>query len=478
MFTRIKEEEAPHLSLEGKIGRKLDHYRKFNPIYNAFIPSSVNEDKIWEKTKRSVAKYSQNTPRPLEGLLISIKDNICVKDTRTTAGSKILSNFDSTYESTVTERLWKAGAIYMGKTNMDEFGMGSATLTSYYGESSNPYNTDYVCGGSSGGSAISVAKNMCYASIGTDTGGSIRQPAAFCGIVGLKPTYGRCSRWGVIAYASSFDTVGVMAESVRDTALILETIAGDDLDDSTSSNIPVRFYSKYVDKDIKGLRIGVIKSLSFEDTQFGKKEKDRIQNLLSQFAHAGCVIKEVEIPHIQHSLPIYYILACAEASSNLARYDGVKYGLRVPGEDYHALVTNTRSEGFGDEVKKRILGGTFVLSSGYYDAYYTKASQVRNLLKQETKSVFEEVDVLFSPVTPSYPFTKESYKNQSVEEKYRQDQFTVFSNLVGIPALSIPLKLKNEDTFPFSFQLMGKWFDEMTLFQLGHFFQTQLLSTV
>ena len=461
-----------------------DNYKSFNDELKAFVSMASRSD-LHGQACDAQERYNSKEARKLEGLLIGVKDNFCTKDFLTTAGSKYLSEFQPPYESTVTARIREAGGIIMGKTNMDEFGMGSATLNSYFGETSSPINVDLVAGGSSGGSACAVAKNMCHAAIGSDTGGSVRQPAAFCGLIGLKPTYGRVSRYGLISYASSFDTPGIINKNIYDMAAILEVIAGEDPNDSTCSCLPVPKYTEGLDKycrsqdlGLDGLRVGIVKGFSFEETFYEGDEKEELNKILSYLeSKRGFQVKHISIPYLEYSLPVYYILACAEASSNLARYDGVRYGKRVEGETLAEMYINTRSDGLGDEVKRRILCGTYVLSSGYKDAYYDKASKVRNLITNHVEKAFEEVDVILSPVTPTYPFRKDAYK-EKVSEVYQEDKFTVLANLTGLPALSFPIFTKNErrsevyghekDVYtPFSVQLMGKRWDELTLLRLG-----------
>jgi len=381
-------------------------------------------------------------PRPLEGIPFTVKDNFCTDGIRTTAGSRMLAEFVPPYEASVTKRLWKAGAVMLGKTNMDEFGMGSSTTSSYFGPTTNPVAerlglADIVPGGSSGGSAAAVAADMCLASLGTDTGGSIRQPASFCGIVGMKPTYGLCSRWGIISYASSLDQAGVLAKTPKDAAITLNVIAGEDPLDSTSFTGTYPDFEVGLGKDIKGKKVGIPKeflhSQNTAHTQIVWDELERKSNL-HQFE-----IVEVSLPNIPYALQAYYVIALSEASSNLARYDGVRYGHRAENvESLEELYEKTRSEGFGEEVKRRIMLGTYCLSAGHYDQYYQRACKIRTLIKQDFDRSLETVDVLTWPTTPSSAFSSKQHTNDPVE-MYLQDIFTVPVNLAGIPAMSIPV---------------------------------------
>jgi aspartyl-tRNA(Asn)/glutamyl-tRNA(Gln) amidotransferase subunit A len=387
-----------------------------------------------------------------------VKDLFCTKDVLTTAGSRILGNFKPTYESTVTTKCWQAGGVMMGKTNMDEFAMGSATTSSCHGPTINPWGKNLVPGGSSGGSSAAVAAGLAPFALGTDTGGSIRQPASFCGIVGIKPTYGRCSRWGVVAFASSLDQAGVFTRTVRDAAIALTAICGHDPKDSTSSPLAVPDFEKAIAAGVKGKKVGIPKEYRVEGTHAEILALwDKGAQLLKE---AGAEIVEVSLPHTKYALPTYYIIAPAEASSNLARYDGVRYGLRVAekGDSLDAMYMKTRAAGFGDEVKRRILIGTYVLSAGYYDAYYKKAQRVRYLIAQDFKKAFEKVDVLLTPTAPSAAFAIGENESDPVT-MYLNDVFTVPASLAGLPGISIPGGL-NKDGLPLGLQLIGKAFDE------------------
>ena len=399
----------------------------------------------------------------LSGVPIAVKDLFCTKDVRTTAGSKILHNFIPTYESTVTSNLWSKGAFLLGKLNCDEFAMGSSNETSFFGNVVNPYGKQLVPGGSSGGSASALAAELTPATIGTDTGGSIRQPASFTGIVGLKPTYGRCSRWGIAAFASSLDQAGPMTKNVEDCALLLQAMSGYDPKDSTSVDVKVENYSSKLTENVKGLKIGIPNEYRVDNmpTEIDNLWKQGIDYLKD----AGAILKNISLPHTVYALPAYYIVAPAEASSNLARYDGVKYGHRAKGKNLIEMYENTRSEGFGDEVKRRILIGTYVLSSGYYDAYYLKAQKVRQLIKNDFDKVFSDVDAILTPSTPSSAF-KIGDKTDDPVSMYLNDIFTVPVNLSGLPAISVPAGY-DENNLPLGLQIIGKAFDEQTILNLS-----------
>ena len=399
----------------------------------------------------------------LSGVPIAVKDLFCTKNVKTTAGSKILHNFIPTYESTITNNLWSQGAFLLGKLNCDEFAMGSSNETSFFGKVTNPYGEKLVPGGSSGGSASALAAELTPATIGTDTGGSIRQPASFTGTVGLKPTYGRCSRWGIVAFASSLDQAGPMTKNVHDCALLLQAMSGYDPKDSTSINTKVdNYFSKLTDK-VKGLKIGIPKEYRVDNMP---KEIDELWKIgIDYLKDAGAIIKNISLPHTKYALPAYYIVAPAEASSNLARYDGVKYGHRAKGKNLIEMYENTRSEGFGDEVKRRILIGTYVLSSGYYDAYYLKAQKVRQLIKGDFDKAFKDVDAILTPSTPSSAF-KIGDKTDDPVSMYLNDIFTVPVNLSGLPAISVPAG-HDKNNLPLGLQLIGKAFDEQTILNLS-----------
>ncbi len=397
------------------------------------------------------------------GVPLAVKDLFCTKNVKTTAGSKMLHNFIPTYESTVTNNLWSQGAFLLGKLNCDEFAMGSSNETSFFGNVTNPYGNKIVPGGSSGGSASALAAGLTPATIGTDTGGSIRQPASFTGTVGLKPTYGRCSRWGIVAFASSLDQAGPMTKNVEDCALLLQAMSGYDPKDSTSIDTKVNNYSAKLSENVKGLKIGIPKEYRVDNMP---KEIDVLwKKGIDYLKDAGAIIKNISLPHTMFALPAYYIVAPAEASSNLARYDGVKYGHRAKGKNLIEMYENTRSEGFGDEVKRRILIGTYVLSSGYYDAYYLKAQKVRQLIKNDFDKVFGEVDAILTPSTPNSAFKIGDKSNDPVS-MYLNDIFTVPVNLSGLPAISVPAGY-DKNKLPLGLQLIGKAFDEQTILNLS-----------
>jgi aspartyl-tRNA(Asn)/glutamyl-tRNA(Gln) amidotransferase subunit A len=420
--------------------------------------------------KASDARIAKGEAGPLEGIPLAIKDLFCTQGVRTTACSHILDNFVPTYESTVSGQLWRDGAVLLGKTNNDEFAMGSSNETSFMGAVTSPWrrkgsNTPLVPGGSSGGSAAAVAAHLALGATGTDTGGSIRQPAAFTGIVGLKPTYGRCSRWGVVAFASSLDQAGPFARTVRDAAIMLRSMAGYDPKDTTSVDVPVPDYEAAVGQSVKGRRIGIPKEYRID----GMPEE--IERLWQQgrewLEAAGAELVEVSLPHTKYALPAYYIVAPAEASSNLARYDGVRYGLRVPGRDIIGMYEGTRAEGFGKEVRRRIMIGTYVLSAGYYDAYYLQAQKVRTLIKQDFEACFAQgIDAMLTPATPSAAFGVGEKGGADPIEMYLNDVFTVTVNMAGLPGIAVPAGLDGQG-LPLGLQLIGRPFDEETLFSLG-----------
>ncbi len=436
----------------------IDNEKKSKKL-NSFITTNFDEAIIKSQTFDKKKNYSGL----LAGVPLAVKDLFCTKNIKTTAGSKILNNFFPTYESTVTANLWSEGAFLLGKLNCDEFAMGSSNETSFFGNVINPYGDKLVPGGSSGGSAAALASNLTPATIGTDTGGSIRQPASFTGTVGLKPTYGRCSRWGIVAFASSLDQAGPMTQNVEDCALLLQAISSYDPKDSTSVNVKVDNYSENLTDNIKGLKIGIPKEYRVENMP------DEIDILwkkgVEYLKDAGAIIKDITLPHTMYALPAYYIVAPAEASSNLARYDGVKYGHRAKGKNLIEMYENTRSEGFGDEVKRRILIGTYVLSSGYYDAYYIKAQKVRQLIKKDFDESFNEIDAVLTPSTPSSAFKVGDKKDDPIS-MYLNDVFTVPVNLAGLPAISVPAGLDKKN-LPLGLQLIGKPFQEQTILNLS-----------
>ena len=428
---------------------------------NAFVTNAF--DYALDKAKNFDKNPNLNCLLP--GIPLAVKDLFCTEGVRTTAGSKMLENFIPNYESTVTNNLWSEGAFLLGKLNCDEYAMGSSNETSYFGNVINPLKDNVVPGGSSGGSAAAVCANLTPATIGTDTGGSIRQPASFTGTVGLKPTYGLCSRWGIVAFASSLDQAGPMTKNVSDCALMLEAMVGFDPKDSTSINKKKENYSKNLSKDIKGLKIGIPKEYRVDGMPSQIEELwDKGKKILKE---EGAEIIDISLPHTEYALPTYYIVAPAEASSNLARYDGVKYGFRSSkGANLIEMYENTRSEGFGDEVKRRILIGTYVLSSGYYDAYYLKAQKVRQLIKRDFDQSFKNVDAILTPSTPSSAFQIGEKKDDPIS-MYLNDVFTVPVNLAGVPAISIPAGL-DKNKLPLGLQLIGKPLAEQTLLNIAY----------
>src|SRR5919106_3819465 len=407
--------------------------------------------------------------RPLEGVVLAIKDLFCTEGILTTAGSRILHNFVPPYESTVSGNLWRAGAVLLGKTNLDEFAMGSSNVTSWFGPVTNPWTAagaeqPLVPGGSSGGSAAAVAAQLCLGAIGTDTGGSIRQPASLSGIVGMKPTYGRCSRFGIVAFASSLDQAGPLTRTVRDCAIMLQHMAGYDPNDSTCANVPMPDLEAALTGDVRGLRVGIPKEYRLEGTpaEITRLWQDGVEWLQA----AGCAMREISLPHTKYALPVYYIVNPAEASSNLARYDGMRYGLRVPGEDLIDTYEKTRAAGFGQEVRRRIMIGTYVLSAGYYDAYYLKAQKVRTLIKKDFEDCFAQgISAILTPATPSAAFGVGEKGGADPVEMYLNDIFTVTVNMAGLPGIAVPAG-KDAQGLPLGLQLIGRPFDEETLFSL------------
>ena len=425
----------------------------------------LQKDYALEMAKNSDKKINQGVAGPLEGIPIGVKDMFCTKGIKTTASSKILENFYPTYESTVTQNLWNDGAVMLGKLSCDEFAMGSSNENAAKGNVINPWSKTIPMspGGSSGGSAAAVASRSALAATGTDTGGSIRQPAAFCGITGLKPTYGRCSRWGIVAFSSSLDQAGPLTRTVSDAAIMLNSMAGYDNKDSTSANLEMPDLTSYLDKSIKGKKIGIPK----EYTQDGISEDivSFYETSIQFLKDSGAEIIPVSLPHTKYALPVYYIIAPAEASSNLARYDGVRYGTRKEAESLDDMYELTRGEGFGDEVQRRIMIGTYVLSSGYYDAYYLKAQKVRRLIKEDFDNTFENVDFLLTPSTPSTAF--ELGQKQDPLTMYLNDIFTVPASLAGLPGISIPVGL-DKAGLPVGIQLIANSFDEPNLISVAH----------
>ena len=438
---------------------------------NAFITETP--EKARAMAKASDEKLAKGEGGAMEGLPIGMKDLFCTEGVQSTAGSHILEGFTPTYESTVSQNLWDAGAVMLGKTNMDEFAMGSANITSYYGSVQNPYvktgtNDALVPGGSSGGSASAVAARAAIAATGTDTGGSIRQPAAFAGLVGFKPTYGRCSRWGIVAFASSLDQAGPMTRTVQDSAIMLGAMAGFDPKDSTSVNLPVPDYEAALTGDIRGMKIGVpaeyrVDGMPEEIEALWKQGIDMMKD-------AGAEVVDITLPHTKYALPTYYIVAPAEASSNLARYDGVRYGLRVEGKDLNEMYENTRGEGFGAEVQRRVLIGTYVLSAGYYDAYYLKAQKVRTRIADDFRDAWKQCDLILTPTTPSAAFGMHDRLDDPIA-MYLNDVFTVPASLAGLPGISVPAGV-DKDGLPLGLQLIGPAFGEETVLRAAGVLET------
>ncbi|MGC8928472.1 MAG: Asp-tRNA(Asn)/Glu-tRNA(Gln) amidotransferase subunit GatA [Myxococcota bacterium] len=448
----------------------IERAHRLNPLLNAFI--TVCEESALLEARNIDENLSKNKEdiRPLEGVPIAIKDIFVTQNVKTTCGSKILENFIPPFDSTVVKRLKDSGAIIFGKLNMDEFAMGSSNENSYFGAVRNPFSPDRTPGGSSGGSAAAVAAGMTPASIGTDTGGSIRQPAAFCGIIGMKPSYGRVSRYGMIAFASSLDQAGPMCRSVRDCAILLESIAGNDPKDSTTMSTPVPHYTEWINGDPSGIRIGVLKSEVYSGVNSDVMRA--YENVIKLFEKNDIPIEEIELPHMKYAVAVYYLIATSEASSNLSRYDGVRYGYRAG--DYDGLkdmYKKTRMEGFGDEVKRRIILGTFALSSGYYDAFFKKASQVRRLITNDFYRAFSRVNTILMPVTPDVAF-KLGERVSDPLTMYLSDIFTIPVNLAGLPAISMPATLSSEG-LPIGIQFIGKPFDEHSLLNVAAFYERE-----
>jgi aspartyl-tRNA(Asn)/glutamyl-tRNA(Gln) amidotransferase subunit A len=466
-FTSIKETSA-------KIKNKSISIKELNEVFIKRINENIdlnayiyfNEENI----QQQIASHL-NKDTLLNGIPIAIKDLFCTKMMPTTAASKILKNFHSPYESFVTQKLLDEGAIFLGKTNCDEFAMGSANTTSYFGNVINPLSPKdklLVPGGSSGGSAAAVAANLCLGATGTDTGGSIRQPASFCGIVGIKPTYGLCSRWGIVAFASSLDQAGILANNVEDAAILTQSIAGYDNKDSTSANVKIPNYNELINTDLTGKTVGIPIEYSVE----GIPEEISIvwQKAIKAFERGGVKVKKISLPHTKYALPTYYIIAPAEASSNLARYDGVKYGYRSKNvSSLDEMYEMTRREGFGKEVKRRILIGTYVLSAGYYDAYYLKAQKVRKLIANDFIEAFKDCDFILTPTTPSSAFQIGEKEDDPIK-MYLNDIFTVPASLSGIPGISIPFGISKKN-LPLGVQILSKHFDEQTLFNVAAYLE-------
>jgi aspartyl-tRNA(Asn)/glutamyl-tRNA(Gln) amidotransferase subunit A len=442
---------------------------KYNADLNAFILTTP--ERALEDAKRSDAKIAKGEAGAIEGIPVGVKDLFCTKGIRTTACSHILDNFIPPYESTITQNIWNAGGVMLGKLNMDQFAMGSANMTSYFGNVKNPWKSNaspekpLVPGGSSGGSSAAVAARMCPIALGTDTGGSIRQPASFTGIVGIKPTYGRCSRWGIVAFASSLDQAGPMTRTVRDAAIMLNVMCSFDTKDSTSSNLAVPDFEAALNADVRGKKIGIPKEYRMDGMD--AEVLASWERGAAMLKEAGAEIVDISLPHTKYALATYYVIAPAEASSNLSRYDGVRYGLRVnsPSGNLQEMYELTRAEGFGAEVKRRIMIGTYVLSAGYYDAYYKKAQKVRYLIAQDFNEAFKKVDAILTPTAPTAAFGFD-YKPSNPVEMYLNDVFTVPTSMAGLPGISVPAGL-NKDGLPLGLQLIGKSYDEQTVLNVA-----------
>lgn len=446
------------------IEKALDDAERLNPLLNSFL--SIERG---HALTRADALDQQTERLPLDGMTIAVKDNICTKGMQTTCGSRILAGYKAQYDATAIERLSGAGGIVIGKTNMDEFAMGSSNETSAFGPVKNPWNTERVPGGSSGGSAAAVASGVVRTALGSETGGSVRQPASLCGIVGLKPTYGRISRYGLVAFASSLDNIGVFGRKTADVARVLAAIAGRDPLDATSADVPVPDYTAALNEEVGGKRIGIPRALFAEGLD--SEIRDAVEKSIKNFQKMGAKIVEVELPYAKYGIAVYYIIATAEASSNLARYDGVRYGFRAENAgSLREMYSKTREEGFGEEVKRRIMLGTYVLSSGYYEAYYSKAQKVRSLVKRDYQKAFAVCDVILTPTSPTTAFRLGEKSNDPIA-MYLNDVYTVSANLAGVPAISIPSGVSSEN-LPIGTQIVGNFWSEATLLNLAHRYES------
>lgn len=443
------------------VQESVDRITELDPKLNSFITFDT------DYVKSQVTDFQEN--QLLSGIPVALKDNIVTRDLATTCGSKMLENFtDPLYDATVAERLRTAGSINMGKLNMDEFAMGSSNESSYFGPVHNPYHLDYVPGGSSGGSAAAVAAGLVKAALGSDTGGSVRQPAAFTNTVGLKPTYGRISRFGVVAFASSLDQIGIFSKTVEDNAVVLEAIAGRDEMDTTSSVQEVPKFSELLETSMAGKKIAV--PVEYMSDAINPEIRERILEAIEVYRGMGAIVETVRMPHLDYVVPAYYIIAPCEASSNLARFDGIRYGYRAENTtDLDNIYEKSRAEGFGSEVKKRILVGTYCLSAGHYDAFYMQAAKLRTVIKQDFDAIFKEYDVILGPTTPDAPFKIGAHSNDAVKV-YLNDLLTIPANLVGLPAISVPAGF-TKDGLPVGLQLTGKAFDEVGIYQFAHAFE-------
>ncbi|MGE3467998.1 MAG: Asp-tRNA(Asn)/Glu-tRNA(Gln) amidotransferase subunit GatA, partial [Pyrinomonadaceae bacterium] len=452
------------MSIANDIGKVLDDAERLNPELNSFL----SIERAYAEA-RSVELNAAETQGPLHGIAIGVKDNICTKGMRTSCGSRILADYTAQYDATAVSRLNDAGAVIVGKTNMDEFAMGSSNESSAFGPAKNPWDVTRVPGGSSGGSAAAVASGVVRAALGSETGGSVRQPASLCGIVGLKPTYGRISRYGLVAFASSLDNIGIFGQNSKDAAAVLGVIAGRDPLDSTSADVPVPDYSATLGDDISGKMIGIPRELLGDGLD--DEVRESVLTSIENFKSLGARTIDIELPYAKYGIAVYYIIATAEASSNLARYDGVRYGFRAEDTaELRRMYSKTREEGFGPEVKRRIMLGTYVLSSGYYDAYYAKAQKVRALVKLDYQAAFAKCDAILTPTSPSVAF-KIGERSDDPLAMYLSDIYTVSANLAGVPAISVPCGLSSGG-LPIGVQLVGNFWSEASLLNLGHVYET------
>ncbi|MBI3378642.1 MAG: Asp-tRNA(Asn)/Glu-tRNA(Gln) amidotransferase subunit GatA [Nitrospirae bacterium] len=468
---RLNISEARELLDKRKITAKelLDSiYQRIESVdskVKAFV--TLSKEQAYGMADAAQKQIKEGGPLTVQGIPVGIKDNMCTKGIRTTCSSKILENFIPPYESAVTSRLSENGYVLIGKTNLDEFAMGSSTENSGFFTTRNPWDIERIPGGSSGGSAAAVAADECIAALGSDTGGSIRQPAALCGVVGLKPTYGRVSRYGLVAFASSLDQIGPITKNVKDSAILLNIISGKDPFDSTSAPVAVPDFTKVLGSEIKGLKIGIPKEYFIKGMD--REIEESVKTAIKKLESLGAIPVEISLPHTEYAVAAYYVLATSEASSNLARYDGVKYGFRAAGKDLMEMYMNTRAQGFGAEVKRRIMLGTYALSSGYYDAYYKKAQQARTLIKADFEKVFNSVDMIVTPTSPTAAF-KSGEKTDDPLQMYLSDIFTISVNLAGIPAISIPCGFTSNN-LPIGLQIIGKHFDEESILKAAYAYE-------
>jgi aspartyl-tRNA(Asn)/glutamyl-tRNA(Gln) amidotransferase subunit A len=461
----LGEKELSSLELAGEFLKRID---ETNNKLNSFL--YVAREESLAQAGQADQMIADGNNLALTGIPGAMKDNILIKGIQATAGSKILENYVAPYDATVIKKLKNHGSVFLGKTNLDEFAMGSSTENSAFGPVKNPYDLSLVPGGSSGGSAVAVASSQALYALGSDTGGSVRQPASFCGVVGLKPTYGRVSRYGLIALGSSLDQIGVLAKNVEDCAIVFQAIAGQDELDSTTLSKPVLDFSEYLNKGVKGMRIGIPKE--YFAGGIDAEVQEAVEAGIKRLEKLGAIVEQTSLPHVKYSLASYYIILPVEISANLSRYDGIRYGLSVKGESLEDVYYNTRTQGLGIEPKRRVMLGTFASSSGYYDAYYKKAKQVQNLIKQDFLKAFEKFDLLVTPVTPTTAF-KVGEKASDPMQMYLADIFTVGLNIAGVPGMSVPVGLSKKG-LPIGMQLIAPYFKEETLFQAGHAFELDL----